>query len=203
MKIINTNNTRSSNDSSQYVDLTLRKRIAVCVYLQSSSSNKLMSLKSFKTLLSPSIRPKPSSKASKSKQANMTGVTYRIITTVPRLLTEIENRESLAIKAASSITEELKNLANEDRKQTDGHEAIDNSLSHFERYAKTIEAVDSILKRDRAQQLLKIERILNKSGEVVDDGTGIEMELDTPVKKTFSVPNLIKNVRFEFKFLLY
>lgn len=203
MKIINTNSSRSLSDSSQYVDLTLRKRIAVCVYLQSSSSNKLMSLKSFKTLLSPSIRPKPSSRASKSKQANVSGVTYRIITTVPRLLTEIENRESLAIKAASSITEELKNLANEDRKQTGGHEAIDNSLSHFERYAKTIEAVDSILKRDRAQQLLKIEKILNKSGEVIDDGTGIEMELDTPVKKTFSVPNLIKNVKYEFEFLLY
>jgi hypothetical protein len=202
MKIINTNSRSSSSaNSSQFIDLTLRKRISVCVYLQNSGSNKLMSLKSFKTLLSPSIRSKPS-KTSKNKQANTSSVTYRVITAVPKLLTEIENRESLAIKAASSITEELKNLASEDAKETNGNnELVDHSLSHFERYAKTIEAVDSILKRDRAQQRLRIEKILhrlNKSGESNDDGNDLEMEPDSAVTKTFSVPNLIKSVRVYF-----
>ena len=192
--ISNINNSKSK--SNEYIDLVLRKRLAVCICLQSSGP-KLMSLNRFKNLLNPGLTKRnskaTSSSSSPNSDRNMTCVTYRIIATIPKLLTEIENRESLAIKAASSINEEATtNVQDSFRNDL----VIDSSPSHFERYAKTIEAVDSILKREKVQQKLHLERsihLLNRNGSNADEDGDRDSSLTTP-KKTFSVPNLIKTV---------
>ena len=45
--------------------------------------------------------------------------------------------------------------------QVEFNNFLDNSVSYFERYAKTIENVDTILMQDRIQQKLYVERIIN------------------------------------------
>ena len=177
----------AKSNKNEYIELVLRKRISVSVYLPTSVP-KLMSLNRFKNLLNPVGISKKSTTI--SSVSNQTCVIYRIISAIPKLITEIENRESLAIKAASSAVEDLnqENIKNE--------MCLDNTASHFERYAKTIEAVDTILKRERIQQKLHLERLIQLSknnGPLVQK----EFEDDSPYKphqKTFSVPNLIKNV---------
>ena len=174
---------------NDYIDLIFRKRVSVCVVLPYSGP-KLMSLNRFKNLLNPAANSRKTATSSDAL-ANKTSVIYRVISTVPKQLTEIENRESLAIKAASSI--------NDDCGQDSSKLDFDNSASHFERYAKTIEAVDAILSRERVQQKLHLEKLINiaKRNELADE------EADTilkPSQKVFSVPNLLKNVFFVVQF---
>ena len=103
------------------------------------------------------------------------------------------------MKAASSILEESLNNKNE------------TSNLFFEQYLKTLKAVDNILKRDRIQQQLIIKNVsklfykkneLAKSYNNDSDNTIIqkhnesENSSEKKMKKTFSVPNLIKNVGF-------
>jgi kinesin family protein 13 len=185
----------SSSSKNKFVELVLRKRLSVCVYLQASGP-KLMSLNRFKNLLNPvgmssrkSVNTSDSSKEARgASQPSSTCVIYRIISSIPKLLTEIENRESLAIKAASCLADE----SNQDVTNTDL-----NSASHFERYAKTIEVVDSILRREKLQQRLHLERTIHLS-KFPDQQQQQQIEHEESnhgfmSPKTFSVPNLIKN----------
>lgn len=123
LKIVSQNRSQSlMNDakSSQYIDLILRKRICVCVYSSTNTigASKLVSFNRLKSMLGSSTslsRSKSSNKKQQNTSPNstfnsgLTSVTYRLISNIPKLLTEIENRESLASKAASCITEELFN----------------------------------------------------------------------------------------------
>ena len=187
-------------------------RICVCIYVPSAST-KLINLNRFKTLLGSS----PNLNKIKTKIINnigplgnvslyySTGITYRIIANIPKLLTEIENRESLAIKAAASINEDFTN-SNDDTKKTNNKNIIlEDSLSYFEHYAKTIEAVEKILKQDRIHQRMHIEKIINfvqKHGHLPSDIDELDLskkDYDNSLskssffQKTISVPNLIKN----------
>lgn len=177
----------TKSNKNEYIHLVFRKRISVCVYLPSSVP-KLMSLNRFKNLLNPVGASKKNTKS--TTISNQTCVIYRIISTIPKLITEIENRESLAIKAASSV---------EDSNQENGHSEmhIDNPVSHFERYAKTIEIVDTILNRERIQQKLHLEKLihLSKNNESINREDSDDETTFKATQKTFSVPNLIKNVR--------
>ncbi len=129
-----------SNEKS-FVNVILRKRICITVYLPNS---KLINLNRFKNLLNNSSLSRHSL-LSKSKANVSTSITYRFISHIPRFLTEYENRESLASKAALSLNHhETTNTQSED----DSANAF-----HFEYYAKTIQAVDSILEQDRRQQI--------------------------------------------------
>ena len=178
----------AKSNTNEYIELVLRKRISVSVYLPTSVP-KLMSLNRFKNLLNPVGISKKSTKV--SSVSNQTCVIYRIISAIPKLITEIENRESLAIKAAYSAIEDL----NQENIKNDM--CLDNTASHFERYAKTIEAVDTILKRERIQQKLHLERLIQLSKSNGRPLVQKDFEDDSPYKphqKTFSVPNLIKNV---------
>jgi kinesin family member 13 len=178
----------SKTNKHECIDIVLRKRISVCVYLPNSGA-KLMSLNRFKNLLNPTAMTKKNTKASTT--FNQTCIIYRVISTIPKLITEIENRESLAIKAASSIVEDV-NQKNDGKNDT----SLENSAFHFERYAKTIEAVDTILKRERIQQKLHLEKLIHssKNNELVNDENLEDESTIKTSQKTFSVPNLIKNV---------
>jgi kinesin family protein 13 len=199
---------------NEYVNVVLRKRVCVCVYVPSAST-KLINLNRFKTLLGSS----PNLNKIKTKIINnigplssfsscySTGITYRIIANIPRLLSEIENRESLAIQAAASINEDINNLSDDNKKSNNKNSIniLEDSLSYFEHYAKTIEAVEKILKQDRIYQRLHIEKIINfvqKNGHLPSDIDELDLNKkdnddslskSSFFQKTLSVPNLIKN----------
>jgi len=196
------NNYYKKIKNTKYIDLCLRKRISVNVYSPNSLvTNSKFTLNRFKTLIISSgtkNSAKTSAKSIASSQ-HSTSVIYRIISDIPKCLTEIENHESFVMKAATSILEESSNNKNE------------TSNLFFEQYLKTLKAVDNILKRDRIQQQLIIKNVsklfykkneLAKSFNNDSDNTIIqkhnesENSSEKKMKKTFSVPNLIKNVGF-------
>ncbi|RMZ95929.1 kinesin KIF13A [Brachionus plicatilis] len=187
LKLINAESVLGASKPDKYVDLILRKRICVSIYSSSNSNPKLISINRIKGFLGSStslnkIKQKTGFGAS---EINATGITYRLVSNVPKLMSEIENRESLAIKAAISVTENLTSYGDKSNKMAD-----DGSY-HFEHYAKTIEAVESILKRDRIQQQLELKKaILN----LKKNGHSANGEDSNSMKTTFSVPNLLKRV---------
>ena len=176
----------------KYANVLLRKRICVCVNssqsltavgssLLTSDSSKLLNFNKLKNILGssaslPRSTTKKSSPSTKKPASNLartmsTSVTYRLVSVIPRLLTEIENREILADKAALMVVtqekEELTSLSKENscddlNSNTNGLNklSLNNPVSYFEQYAKTIEAVDSILKADRLQQQLTVKKLI-------------------------------------------
>ncbi|CAF0703162.1 unnamed protein product [Brachionus calyciflorus] len=204
LKIINPvkNDLRRAN---QYVDLVLRKRLCVTVNSSLNTNLKLLGLNKLKGLLGSTAtlnRNKfiKSSGLIERNDAFGTTITYRVISNIPRLLTEIENRESLAIKVANSIAEDLIELNEKQDKINQ-----ENSMSLFEQYAKTIEAVDSILKRDRIQQQIILKKsIIYFSKNGMEKNEDFDMQSsdenhsnnEPSMKKTFSVPNLLKVLFF-------
>jgi cell division protein FtsB len=207
-------------NNTVYLNCVMRKRICVNVGLNSSlggsasspSTNRLISLNRFKNIMGSTTANLIGNmaKPSTSVTLNSTSLTYRLIASVPNLLTEIENRESLATKAATSITEELINELTDNSNQespTMEYKSLDSSIGHLEHYAKTIEAVDTVLERDRAQQKTELRRLVARSRRTAgqgqdsssggEDGQSSEGSSEgraTAMKKTFSVPNLIKNL---------
>jgi hypothetical protein len=183
---------------SKYIDLILRKRIGLSinttssVYSGDSETNGAKFKSRFKRLLNSS----PSMNGAKAKsnafnQNTSSGMYYRIITNVPKLITEIENRESLAIKAASSIIDNYSIMSNNEH----------SNYAHFEQYAKNIEAVDSILKFDRIQQKLTLNNFLKDPNFYLNQNINEENAsgsfLNSPgMKKTLSFPNILKKVGF-------
>ena len=139
----------------------------MCVNVNTASTKASAGFSSFKNLISPSINRQISASFGYSGQPSATGITYRIISHIPKTFGEIESRKSLALKAASSVV--TSNPASvfapggQEQQQisvdTD-HSKPQYNISHFEFYAKTIQAVDSILQRDRDQQRLAIKKEL-------------------------------------------
>lgn len=172
----------------QFINVVLRKRICVNVGLNSSlnTPTKMISLNRFKSILGSNVignmRPKASSPS--TTQNTKTSVTYRMISSIPRVLTEIENRENLASRAAYSITQSLMSELND----SDGHQSkqessptveyksLDTSTVHLENYAKMCLMVDSILKKDREEQLAALEKIVSskntENGQEVESRSG-------------------------------
>ncbi len=222
----------ASSSNYSFINLAMRKRICVHVSLNSSlsspspASNKLMGLGRFKNIMgSTTVNligniAKPLSGSLQNQTITSTSLTYRVIASVPSLLTEVENRESLAIKAATSITEDLINELSTDSNQespTMEYKSLDSSIGHLEHYANTIEAVDTILKRDRAQQKIELKKLVSQNKKKSSNGNSVHSDSDaedsqhsegssdssggggttarpSAMKKTFSVPNLIKNL---------
>jgi hypothetical protein len=238
MKLLNENDEKRR---SIFVNVIMRKRICVFVSLNGSLINpsqanlltsKILGLGRIKNILGNQSQNQASPKLSNRQEINhqtLTSLTYRFISVIPKFLTEIENRESLAMKAANSMTEELINqLSSNDQQQQQLDSPIienkyllnaETSCSYLEHYAKTIEAVDSILKRDRLRQQNKLKQIINnynKKGSIGDNNDMTDLNENdfqdnisvnessfnannsltenSQMKKTFSVPNLIKTV---------
>lgn len=89
-----------------------------------------------------------------------TGVTYEVVSNIPKASEELEDRESLAQIAASG----------------DDCSAIDGE-TYIEKYTKGVSAVESILTLDRLRQSVAVKELETAHGQPLS------------MRKTVSVPN--------------
>ncbi|XP_053210758.1 kinesin-like protein KIF13A [Panonychus citri] len=127
------------------MDLVLRKRLAINVYKQQSLTERIKkSLKRYDNITA-------------------TGVTYEIVSNIPKAFEDIEDRESLALMAASC----------------DNNNSCDGE-SYIEKYTRSVSAVESILALDRLRQEVAIKELLAAKGSF----------REALLRKTLSVPNM-------------
>lgn len=154
------------------MDVILRKRIAINVYKKQSITKSL-----FKRI----------SRADMPLLA--TGVTYEIVSSIPKASEDIEDRESLALLAASGV----------DLTACDGE-------SYIERYTKSVSAVESVLALDRLRQEVAVRELLAKKAKLamqtntaatatLTHGTKLSVtNSEAMLRKTVSVPNMAQHV---------
>lgn len=133
------------------MDLILRKRLAINIYKKQSITGKI-----FKRI-------------SRVDTLSASGITYEIVSCVPKASENPEDRETLALVAASDL----------DLKASDGE-------SYIEKYTKGVSAVESILVLDKLRQQVATKELLAKKGRFTTNST----EALQNIRKTASVPNM-------------
>ncbi|CAG2119759.1 unnamed protein product, partial [Medioppia subpectinata] len=133
------------------MELVLRKRVSINVYKKQSLTGRL-----FK-------------KIGRVDCQTATGLTYEIVSSIPKASEDIEDRETLALMAASG----------QDSTAFDGE-------SYIEKYTKGVSAVESILSLDRLRQEVAAKELLARKGKF--NTTSISQE--ALIRKTASVPNM-------------
>ncbi|XP_076752866.1 kinesin-like protein KIF13A isoform X2 [Xylocopa sonorina] len=123
------------------MDLVLRKRLALNIYKRQSITDRI-----FKRIV-------------RTDCLTQTGVTYEVVSNIPKASEELEDRESLAQIAASG----------EDNNLCDGE-------TYIEKYTRGVSAVESILTLDRLRQSVAVKELLQAQGQPL-------------MRKTASVPN--------------
>ncbi|XP_076398158.1 kinesin-like protein KIF13A isoform X3 [Megachile rotundata] len=123
------------------MDLVLRKRLALNIYKRQSITDRI-----FKKIV-------------RTDCLTQTGVTYEVVSNIPKASEELEDRESLAQIAASG----------EDNSLCDGE-------TYIEKYTRGVSAVESILTLDRLRQSVAVKELLQAQGQPL-------------MRKTASVPN--------------
>ncbi|XP_053981065.1 kinesin-like protein KIF13B isoform X8 [Hylaeus volcanicus] len=123
------------------MDLVLRKRLALNIYKRQSITDRI-----FKRIV-------------RIDCLTQTGVTYEVVSNIPKASEELEDRESLAQIAASG----------EDTSLCDGE-------TYIEKYTRGVSAVESILTLDRLRQSVAVKELLQAQGQPL-------------MRKTASVPN--------------
>ncbi|XP_012168081.1 kinesin-like protein KIF13B isoform X11 [Bombus affinis] len=123
------------------MDLVLRKRLALNIYKRQSITDRI-----FKRIV-------------RTDCLTQTGVTYEVVSNIPKASEELEDRESLAQIAASG----------EDNSLCDGE-------TYIEKYTRGVSAVESILTLDRLRQSVAVKELLQAQGQPL-------------MRKTASVPN--------------
>ncbi|KAL3290384.1 hypothetical protein HHI36_023724 [Cryptolaemus montrouzieri] len=133
------------------MDLVIRKRLALNIYKQYSFKDRLKR------------------RIERLDPITHTGITYEVVSNVPKASEELEDRESLAQIAASG----------EESSWGDGE-------SYIEKYTRGVSAVESILTLDRLRQNVAVKELLQAKGQPL-------------MRKTASVPNfqLLKNLSTE------
>ncbi|XP_033209116.1 kinesin-like protein KIF13A [Belonocnema kinseyi] len=131
------------------MDLVLRKRLALNIYKRQSITERI-----FK-------------KIGRTDCLSQTGVTYEVVSNIPKASEELEDRESLAQIAASG----------EDSSLCDGE-------TYIEKYTRGVSAVESILTLDRLRQSVAVKELLQAKGQPL-------------MRKTASVPNFSQIMRFD------
>ncbi|KAL6260053.1 hypothetical protein P5V15_007591 [Pogonomyrmex californicus] len=131
------------------MDLVLRKRLALNIYKRQSITDRI-----FKRIV-------------RTDCLTQTGVTYEVVSNIPKASEELEDRESLAQIAASG----------EDNSLCDGE-------TYIEKYTRGVSAVESILTLDRLRQSVAIKELLQAQGQPL-------------MRKTASVPNFSQIMRFD------
>ncbi|XP_056646132.1 kinesin-like protein KIF13B isoform X4 [Diorhabda sublineata] len=127
------------------MDLVLRKRLAINVYKRQK----------FTDIIKNQIK----SKIVRTDLVTSCGVTYLVVSNVPKASEELEGRESLAQLAASG----------ENSSMCDGE-------TYIEKYTRGVSAVESILTLDRLRQSVAVKELLQARGQPL-------------MRKTVSVPN--------------
>ncbi|XKL66819.1 hypothetical protein PGB90_010239 [Kerria lacca] len=138
------------------MDLILRKRLCIVIYKRQSLTDRIMK------------------KIVKFDYVTKTGVTYEIVSNIPKASEELEERESLAQIAASGENTSL----------SDGE-------TYIEKYTKSVSAVESILTLDKLRQNVAVKERLLARGN--NDGTFQNVSM----RKTVSVPNFSQLMRFD------
>ncbi|XP_035209523.1 kinesin-like protein KIF13A isoform X3 [Stegodyphus dumicola] len=112
------------------MDVMLRKRLAINVYKKQSIADKIKK------------------KIVRQDTLLQTGVTYEVVSNIPKASEDPENREMLALMAASG----------EDAHTNDGE-------SYIEKYTRGVSAVESILMLDRLRQEVAVKELLAAQGK--------------------------------------
>ncbi|KAF3424428.1 hypothetical protein E2986_04046 [Frieseomelitta varia] len=143
------------------MDLVLRKRLALNIYKRQSITDRI-----FKRIV-------------RTDCLTQTGVTYEVVSNIPKASEELEDRESLAQIAASG----------EDNSLCDGETYIDQRAQQThvsdvctEKYTRGVSAVESILTLDRLRQNVAVKELLQAQGQPL-------------MRKTASVPNFSQIMR--------
>ncbi|KDR07162.1 Kinesin-like protein KIF13A [Zootermopsis nevadensis] len=131
------------------MDLVLRKRLSLNIYKRQSIADRIRR------------------KIVKSDCLNQCGVTYEVVSNIPKASEELEDRESLAQIAASGVDSSL----------SDGE-------TYIEKYTRGVSAVESILTLDRLRQNVAVKELLQAQGQPL-------------MRKTASVPNFSQIMRFD------
>ncbi|CAH2050780.1 unnamed protein product, partial [Iphiclides podalirius] len=137
------------------MDLILRKRLALNIYKRQSLTDRIRK------------------KIVRTDQLTQTGVTYEVVSNIPKASEELEERESLAQIAATG----------EEASAADGE-------TYIEKYTRGVSAVESILTLDRLRQSVAVRELEQARGQPVT------------MRKTASVPNFSQLVRRTFPWLL-
>ncbi|CAH1153752.1 unnamed protein product [Phaedon cochleariae] len=135
------------------MDLVLRKRLALNVYKRQSITDR--------------IKNQIKSKIARADLVTSCGVTYLVVSNVPKASEELEGRESLAQLAASGENSSL----------CDGE-------TYIEKYTRGVSAVESILTLDRLRQSVAVKELLQARGQPL-------------MRKTVSVPNFSQLMRLD------
>jgi kinesin family protein 13 len=131
------------------MNLVLRKRLALNIYKRQSITDRIKR------------------KIVRSDVITQCGVTYEVVSNVPKACEELEDRESLAQLVASG----------EESSFCDGE-------TYIEKYTRGVSAVESILTLDRLRQSVAVKELLQARGQPL-------------MRKTASVPNFSQFMRLD------
>nr|XP_046910356.1 kinesin-like protein KIF13B isoform X2 [Dermatophagoides farinae] len=152
------------------MNLILRKRFAINVYKKQGLVSSTKNI--FKRISRADLAPVA------------TGITYEVVSSIPKASEDIEDRESLALLAASDV----------DLTACDGE-------SYIERYTKSVSALESILTLDRLRQEVAVrERIAKKAKRALqllsstNNNNFYNNSENSELRKTLSVPNMVQFV---------
>ncbi|XP_049293780.1 kinesin-like protein KIF13A isoform X1 [Anopheles funestus] len=132
------------------MDLVLRKRLALNIYKRQSFTDRLKKLRIGRA----------------DSLSLQSGVTYEVVSNIPKASEELEDRESLAQIAATG----------DDCSASDGE-------TYIEKYTKGVSAVESILTLDRLRQSVAVKELEQVRGPALS------------MRKTASVPNFSQAVK--------
>lgn len=132
------------------MDLVLRKRLSLNIYKRQSLTERIRK------------------RIVRTDCLTRSGVTYELVSNIPKASEELEERESLAQIAASG----------EDTSLSDGE-------TYIEKYTRGVSAVESILTLDRLRQNVAVKELLHTQGQPLS------------MRKTCSVPNFSQIMRMD------
>ncbi|CAF4863110.1 unnamed protein product [Pieris macdunnoughi] len=135
------------------MELILRKRLALNIYKRQSFTDRIRK------------------KIVRVDQLTQTGVTYEVVSNIPKASEELEERESLAQIVATG----------EEASAADGE-------TYIEKYTRGVSAVESILTLDRLRQSVAVKELEQARGQPVT------------MRKTASVPNFSQIMRLDSSF---
>ncbi|KAF9413378.1 hypothetical protein HW555_008360 [Spodoptera exigua] len=140
------------------MDLILRKRLGLNIYKRQSLTDRIR-----KKIVSYYV--------DRTDQLTQTGVTYEVVSNIPKASEELEERESLAQIAATG----------EEASAADGE-------TYIEKYTRGVSAVESILTLDRLRQSVAVKELEQARGQPIT------------MRKTASVPNFSQLMRLDSSF---
>ncbi|KAJ8735802.1 hypothetical protein PYW07_007422 [Mythimna separata] len=140
------------------MDLILRKRLGLNIYKRQSFTDRIR-----KKIVSYYV--------DRTDLLTHTGVTYEVVSNIPKASEELEERESLAQIAATG----------EEASAADGE-------TYIEKYTRGVSAVESILTLDRLRQSVAVKELEQARGQPIT------------MRKTASVPNFSQLMRLDSSF---